>query len=173
MNDDAPRGRLRVITGNVVPVHGRLRSAEEALAKSVGEEIVRAGFSLERHVVVRGDAVHLRELVQLLSNENQADVVILLGGTGFGPHDTVCEGLEPFFERRIEGFAEAYRRMLRSDHGVHSMLARATAGVFNQCVVFALTGRAEDVRMAVQVLIAPTAIAASDLAYGRAAVSRA
>ena len=169
---DARPTRLRVITGNVVYAHARLRTADEALAKSVGEEVVNAGFALERHVTVKGEPGHLRELVQLLSNENQADGVILLGGTGFGPHDTVCEALDSFFEKRIEGFAEAYRRLLRADHGMHAMLARATAGVFNQCVVFALTGRPEDVRLAVQVLIAPTLTAAIDLAYGRPAAPR-
>lgn len=172
MMSDASRPKLRVITGNVVSAQGRLRSVDEALAKSVGHEVTNAGFTLERNVVVRGEAAHLRELVQLLSNENQADAVILVGGTGFGPHDAVCEALDPFFEKRIEGFAEAYRRTLRTDHGVHAMLARATAGVFNQCVVFALTGRPEDVLVAVQVLITPTLTAAIDLANGRPASPR-
>ena len=47
------------------------------------------------------------------------------------------------------------------------MLARATAGVFNQCVVFALSGRADDVKTAVDVLIRPALRSAVDLATGR------
>jgi molybdenum cofactor biosynthesis protein B len=169
MIDAPPAATLRVITGNVIAPRARIRSAEEALGKIVGDEIVRAGFSLARHVVVRGEAAHLQELVQNLSNENQADAVVLVGGTGFGPDDTVCEALEPFFEKRIEGFGEAYRRLLRTDHGVHAMLARATAGIFNRCVVFALSGRPDDVKLAIEVLVAPTIQASVDLANGRPA----
>ncbi len=141
----------RIVTGTVS--HGRVRSGEEALAKAVGEILTNDGLTLVRHVVVRGEAEFLTALVQNLSNENVADAIILFGGTGFGPKDAVCEALDPYFEKRIEGFGEAYRRFLRTDFGHESMLARGTAGVFNQCVVFALSGRYDDVKTAVDLLI--------------------
>jgi molybdenum cofactor biosynthesis protein B len=160
----------RIVTGTVS--QGRVRSGEEALAKSVGELLSKDGFTVVRHVVVRGEAEFLTALVQNVSNENVADAIILFGGTGFGPKDAVCESLEPFFEKKIEGFGEAYRRFLRTDFGHESMLARATAGVFNQCVVFALSGRHEDVKTAVDVLIRPVLRSAVDLATGRATSMR-
>jgi molybdenum cofactor biosynthesis protein B len=155
----------RVVTGTVS--QGRVRSSDEALAKAVGEILTKDGFSVVRHVVVRGETEFLTALVQNVSNENVADVILLFGGTGFGPKDAVCEALNPFFEKHIEGFGEAYRRFLRTDFGHESMLARATAGVFNQCVVFALSGRADDVKTAVDVLIRPALRSAVDLATGR------
>jgi molybdenum cofactor biosynthesis protein B len=160
----------RVVTGTVS--QGRVRSADEALSKSVGEILTNDGLTLVRHVVVRGEAEFLTALVQNVSNENVADVIILFGGTGFGPKDAVCEALDPFFEKRIEGFGEAYRRFLRTDLGHESMLARATAGVFNQCVVFAISGRSEDVKTAVDVLIRPVLRGAVDLAMGRSPSTR-
>ncbi len=147
--------------------HGRPRSGDEASARSVGEVIVRAEFTLVRSVVVKGEAQHLQALVQNVSNDNETDALILIGGTGFGPKDETCEALAPFFEKHIEGFAEAYRRLLRNEHGVHSLLSRGIAGVFNQCVVFALTGTSEDVRIATELLIAPVLTEAIALAYGR------
>ena len=160
----------RIVTGTVS--QGRVRSTDEALAKAVGEILTNDGFTLVRHVVVRGEAEFLTALVQNTSNENVADAVILFGGTGFGPKDAVCEALDPFFEKRIEGFGEAYRRFLRTDFGHESMLARATAGVFNQCVVFALSGRNDDIKTAVDVLIRPVLRSAVDLAMGRATSMR-
>jgi molybdenum cofactor biosynthesis protein B len=157
----------RIVTGTVS--QGRVRSADEALAKAVGEILTTDGLTLVRHVVVRGEAEFLTALVQNVSNENVADVIILFGGTGFGPKDAVCEALDPFFEKRIEGFGEAYRRFLRTDFGHESMFARATAGVFNQCVVFALSGRSSDVKTAVDVLVRPVVRGAVALATGRAA----
>jgi len=44
---------------------------------------------------------------------------------------------------------------------------RATAGVYNQCLVFALTGRLSDVQAAVRTLICPTLVEAVQLASGK------
>jgi molybdenum cofactor biosynthesis protein B len=145
----------------------RLRSADEALGRAIGEEVKKAGHALVRHVVVRGETANIQALVQNVANENEADAIILLGGTGFGPSDHTCEAIDDFVEKKIEGFAEAYRRLLRSEHGVHSLLARATAGAFNRCLVFALTGQQADVRLAVEMLIAPVLEDALGLANGR------
>ena len=69
-----------------------------------------------------------------------------------GPATTTCEALDAFVERRIEGFGEEFRHMLRHEmeFGAHSWLSRATAGVYNQCLVFAMTGRVPDVQRAMQ-----------------------
>lgn len=162
---DAPK--VRVVTGNVVAPESRLRSADEALGRAVADEVKKAGFEYVRHIVVRGEIANIQALIQNISNENEADAIILLGGSGFGPHDNTCEAIDSFVEKKIEGFAEAYRRLLRSEHGVHSMLSRASAGVFNKCLVFAMTGQHADVRLAVEMLIAPVLAEAVDLAYGR------
>jgi molybdenum cofactor biosynthesis protein B len=171
--NEAAKTKGRVITGLVSHAnHARPRPADEAIAKAVGDVIVHAEFDLVRQIVVKGEITFLQTLVQNVSNDNEADAIILVGGTGFGPKDETCEALEPFFEKHIEGFAEAYRRLLRHEHGVHSLLSRAIAGVFNQCVVFALTGTADDVRMATEVLIAPVLSEAIALAYGRPVPTR-
>lgn len=169
--EEATKTKGRVITGFVS--HGRMRASDEAMAKAVDEVIVRAEFTLVRHVVVKGETPYIQALVQNVSNDNEADALVLIGGTGFGPKDETCEALEPFFEKHIEGFAEAYRRLLRHEHGVHSLLSRATAGVFNKCVVFAMSGTSEDVRMGTELLIAPVLKEAIALAYGRSAPPRA
>jgi len=168
--NDVVKSKGRVVTGLVS--HGRVRSSDEALAKVVGEVIVRAELTLVKQVVVKGEVANLQALVQNVSNDNEADALVLIGGTGFGPKDETCEALAPFFDKHIEGFAEAYRRLLRNEHGVQSLLSRAIAGVFNKCVVFALSGTAEDVRLATEVLIIPVLPDAIALAYGRPVPAR-
>ena len=177
---DVNRLAPRVLVGAVTSSRSKMI---EELAKGVAEEVRAAGFKLVRSVVVNGEPQFIQQLVSNVSNDNEADAVILVGGAGFGPRDHVVEALHSFVERRIEGFGEAYRRMLReeaagdayrggatgegSELGVHAWLMRATAGVYNQCLVFALTGRAPDLQKAVQALIAPTLVDAVELATGR------
>jgi len=159
------RSAPRVLVAAVTPL--RSRSIEE-LAKVAVDEVRAAGFILVRTVVVKGEPQFIQQLVSHVSNDNEADAVLMLGGTGIGPRDITCEALDGFLERRIEGFGEAYRRMLREEFNAASgaLLSRATAGVYNQCIVFALTGEATHVRRAIQTLIVPTLPDAVDIATG-------
>jgi molybdenum cofactor biosynthesis protein B len=140
----------------------------EDLAKAVTDD-VRAAFSLIRSVMVKGDPEYIRQLVSSVATANEADAMIVVGGAGFGPFDSTCEAIDGLVERRIEGFGEAFRQMLREEFAVGpvALLARATAGVYSQCVVYALSGQPSQVRRAVETLIVPTLPDAIELATGR------
>jgi molybdenum cofactor biosynthesis protein B len=148
--------------------HGRSKTLEE-IAKAVADIMRAAGAVVVRNVVAQGEATYIEQLVSNVSNDNEADAIIMIGGTSFGPRDHTCEAIDSFVERHIEGFGEAYRRLLRDEMGLvaRAMLSRATAGVYNRCLVFALTGRAADVTRAVETLIVPALSEAVALASGR------
>lgn len=163
---ETPRPVPRVLVAAVM--HARSRSIEE-LSKTVVDEVKTGPCAFVRAVVVKGEREYIQALVTNVSNDNEADLIIMVGGTGFGPHDEACETIEALCERRIEGFAHEYRRLLRDefDFGAHAWLVRAAAGVYNKCLVVALTGRPADVKRAVQTIILPTASDAVELATGR------
>jgi molybdenum cofactor biosynthesis protein B len=159
---DSPQAPVRVLVA--VVSHGRSKTLEE-LAKSISEILRAEGFHVVRNVVAQGEPQYIGQLVSNVSNDNEADAIVMIGGTGFGPRDNTCEALGAFLERRIEGFDEAYRKLLL---GPRAMLSRAIAGVYNRCLVFALTGRPADVMRAVRDLIVPALPEAVELATGRA-----
>jgi len=144
--------------------------AIEALTKIVADVVHASSVTLVRSVVVKSERRHIQQLVLNVANDNEADAIVMVGGTGIGQHDETCEAINSFVDRRIEGFAEAYRRMLETDLGPRSLLMRASAGVYNQCVVFAMTGRDVDVKRAMDLLILPTLAQAVELATSRAHV---
>ena len=168
---DSNRPVPRVLVGAVMSVKSR---TIEELGNGIAQIVRDAGFTLVRSVVVNGEAQFIQQLIANVSNDNEADVILLTGGTGFGPRDATCEAIDSFVERGIEGFAEAYRHLLRDQLGLgaHSWLARATAGVYNQCLVFALTGRPNDVMTAMQTLVVPTLPDAVGLATGHLRASQ-
>jgi molybdenum cofactor biosynthesis protein B len=163
---EASRPMPRVLVGAVMSVKSK---TIEELGKTVADEVRGAHWTLVRSVVVNGEAQFVQQLISNVSNDNEADAIILVGRTGFGPRDTTCEAVDGFVERRIEGFGEAFRDMLREEmeYGAHAWLARATAGVYNQCVVFAMTGRAADVKRAMHTILVPALSDAVELATGR------
>jgi molybdenum cofactor biosynthesis protein B len=161
---DFPHAVPRVLVASVI--QGKSRHVE-SVAKCVASEVRHAGLSLVRTVMVNGERQYIQQLVSNVSNGNEADAIILVGGAGIGPRDDTCEAVDTFVERRIEGFGDAYRSLLASDLGVRTLLVRATAGVYNQCLVFAMAGHEAEVRHAMAALIVPVLAEAVDLATGR------
>lgn len=145
----------------------RARATEEA-AKGAVEEVLAAQFTLVRSVVVKGEAQYIRQLVHHVSNDNEADAIVMVGGVGLGPRDVTCDALDSFFERRIEGFGDAFRQLLRDEFklGVTALLERASAGVYSRCLVYVLPSQLAVVRKAVKLLVVPTVAEGIDLASG-------
>ncbi len=164
--NQAERPVPRVLVGSVSPAKSRTL---EELGKLVADEVRAAHLALVRTVTVNGETENIQQLISNVSNDNEADAIILVGGTGFGPRDSTCEAIDGFVERRIEGFGDEFRHLLRVEMelGSHSWLCRATAGVYNQCLVFAMTGRPRDIQRAMQTIVVPTMSDAVELATGR------
>jgi molybdopterin adenylyltransferase len=155
----------RVLVATVMAYKSRTL---EDLTKTVTDDL-GAVFALSRSVMVKAELEYLRQLVSSVATANEADAMVVVGGTGFGPFDNTCEAIDGLVERRIEGFGESYRRMLRDEFGAGptSLLARATAGVYSQCVVYALSGPPTQVRRAIATLVIPTLPDAIEYATGR------
>jgi molybdopterin adenylyltransferase len=165
MPDDAPTlPPIRVLT--VTVSDSRKRETDES-GKALDRELTDAGFKVIRHVIVKDEPDFIRDLIRLTATSNEADAVVLTGGTGITPRDNTYEALQSVFDKRIEGFGEAFRRISFDEIGPHSMLSRATAGVFNECVVFSLPGSTKAVLLGVRKLIIPVLRHAVDLASGR------
>jgi molybdopterin adenylyltransferase len=162
MGDEARSVRVLTVTIS----DQRKRFADEA-GKRLDQELTAAGLTVVRHVVLADEPSFIRELVRSVATDNEADAIVLTGGTGITPRDHTYEALEAIFEKRIEGFGEAFRRLAFDEFGPRAMFFRATAGTFNQCPIFALPGNAQAVSLGVRQLIGPTLVHAVDMAMGR------
>jgi molybdenum cofactor biosynthesis protein B len=164
MADDTPKAPLRVIT---VTISDSKKRANDEAGKALDEELRGAGFQVARHVILRDEPEFIREFVRGVANDNEAEAIVMTGGTGLNPRDQTFEALESILEKRIEGFGEAFRRLSFDDIGPNGILSRATAGVYNQCVVYSLPGSKRGVLLGVRELIIPTLRHTVDLAVGR------
>ena len=136
--------------------------------RACSDLLKQAGHDIVRYVIIKDDAQYIKELVRDMSDANACDAIVVNGGTGITKRDNTHEALEAIFEKRIDGFGEAFRRISWDDFGPRAILTRATAGVFNGCVVFSLPGSPNAVSLGVTKLILPVLNHAVDLAQGRA-----
>jgi molybdenum cofactor biosynthesis protein B len=144
-------------------------SVKEDVTQVVIDGLFEAGFRVERSFTVNREKEFIRQLVQNIATSNEAEALLLLGGVGIGPRDYTCEAAYELADRRVEGFGEAYRQLLRDGGEAASvaMTVRAAAVVCNRCVVVALPRQsAAVVRRAMQKLVVPMLPEAVRIAVG-------
>jgi molybdenum cofactor biosynthesis protein B len=135
--------------------------------KLLGELLGAAGFEVVSHAIVREEPEAMRAAVQALSIHVGVEAIVLTGGTGISPRDRTIEAIAPLFEKTLDGFGEAFRKLSWDQIGPRAILSRAIAGTLNGRVIAALPGSPKAVRLAVEELLAPTLAHAVALASGR------
>jgi molybdenum cofactor biosynthesis protein B len=135
--------------------------------KLLGELLAAGGFEIAAHAIVREDTEAMRAHVRALAADEAVEAIVLTGGTGIAPRDRTIEAIAPLFDKTLDGFGEAFRRLSWDDIGPNAMLSRAIAGTLNGRVIFALPGSPKAVRLAVERLITPVLAHAVGLASGR------
>lgn len=152
----------RVLT---VTVSDTRTEADDTSGKALREEL--SSFDVVRHVIVPDDAERIVALVRDVAARGEADAVVLTGGTGIAPRDRTYEALAAVFDKTLDGFGEAFRRLSWDQIGPRAILSRATAGTVGTCLVFSLPGSEKAVRLGAKELIAPVLAHAVDLVNGR------
>jgi molybdenum cofactor biosynthesis protein B len=150
----------RVIT---ITVSDTRTSADDLSGRALAEEL--AAFTIVRHEIVPDEPERIAALVKNAATE--VDAIVLTGGTGIAPRDRTYEALEALFEKRLDGFGEAFRRLSWDEIGPRAILSRATAGTLGTCIVFALPGSEKGARLGARALVAPVLAHAVDLVNGR------
>lgn len=143
--------------------------ADDESGRILGDLLRQAGFLVVFHDVLREEPGLLKSKVLELCQREDVGAVIVNGGTGISLRDRTIETLVPLFEKTLDGFGEAFRRLSFDQIGANAILSRATAGTVNQRVVMALPGSPKAVRLAVEELIAKILPHAVALASGKGA----
>ena len=94
----------------------------------------------------------LAERMQKICDEDQADLLVTTGGTGFSPRDCTPEATADVIERGAPGIPEAmryYSLQLTS----RAMLSRANAGIRKGTLIVNLPGSPKAVRECLEYIL--------------------
>ena len=121
-------------------------STLEQLATSAGHSVT------DRHLV-KDDIYAIRSITSQWIANDDIQVIIATGGTGFTGRDCTPEALEPLFDKTIDGFGELFRQVSFKEIGSSTIQSRAIAGIANGTLIFSLPGSSNAVETAWQQIL--------------------
>lgn len=113
------------------------------------------GHKVAEHIVVGNDTARIREAFEGFLEDDRIQVIITSGGTGVGMRDKTVDAVSGYFDKRLEGFGELFRRLSYEEIGVAAMISRAVAGVADGKLIFCLPGSSGAMETALKRIILP------------------
>ncbi|MFJ2549869.1 molybdenum cofactor biosynthesis protein B [Pseudomonas sp. NPDC087612] len=101
---------------------------------------VEMGHRLVERVLLKDDLYKIRAQVAGWIAEDDVQVVLITGGTGFTGRDSTPEAVACLFDKHIDGFGELFRALSILDIGTSTVQTRALAGLANGTLVCCLPG---------------------------------
>jgi len=139
----------------------RVDASGPALVEAVGA----LGWEVSRTRVVADDGEQIQSILSAWADDDQLDVILTTGGTGFAARDVTPEATRAVVERLTPGLDEAMR-MASLKVTPHAMLSRAVSGIRNRTLIVNLPGSPKGALENLQV-IAPVLDHAIDLLRDR------
>jgi molybdenum cofactor synthesis domain-containing protein len=117
-------------------------------------ESVRAALDAEvvAQEIVSDDEETIAHRLESWADGGEVDLVLVTGGTGFGPRDVTPEATRSVIDREAPGLAEAMRAAsLRITP--HAMLSRAVCGIRERTLIVNLPGSPKGARENLRVIL--------------------
>ncbi|MDX1579850.1 MAG: molybdenum cofactor biosynthesis protein B [Gemmatimonadota bacterium] len=108
--------------------------------RTLVERAEAAGHRVVAKRILPDDRAALEAQLRAWCDGDEVDVVIATGGTGVTGRDVTPEAFHAVYEKEIPGFGEVFRWTSFEKIGTSTMQSRATAGIANGTLLFALPG---------------------------------
>jgi molybdenum cofactor biosynthesis protein B len=132
----------------VLTVSDTRTEADDKSGKLLVERLTAAGHRLAAKQIVPDDIYRIRAVVSQWIVDESVQVVISTGGTGITGRDTTPEAIRPLLDMELEGFGELFRYLSYEEIGSSALQSRATGGLANGTLIFAVPGSSGACRMA-------------------------
>jgi len=117
------------------------RSIEDDSSGALLKSMLEAdGHKCAARSIVKDNVAAIRAVVQNWVADENIDVVITTGGTGFSGFDVTPEAIEPLFDKKMDGFSTLFHKYSSAKIGTSTLLSRACAGLAATTFIFCLPG---------------------------------
>ncbi len=102
--------------------------------------------------LVPDEKAQIEAVLCALADEENADIILTTGGTGFAPRDVTPEATLAVIDRAAPGISEAIRAKSLSVTP-HAMLSRAVSGIRGKTLIVNLPGSPKAVKESLEVVL--------------------
>jgi molybdenum cofactor biosynthesis protein B len=138
----------------VITISDTRTPESDASGAAIRTALTEQGHVVLRYTVVKDEPADIVELVRECADAG-CQVILTSGGTGIARRDSTFEAIDRLLEKRLPGFGELFRMLSYGEIGPAAMLSRATAGTYNDTLIFCLPGSTGAVRLGLEKLILP------------------
>lgn len=124
----------------VLTVSDTREEHNDTSGQALVERLQAAGHKLAAKEISKDDVYQLRAIVSKWIADENVQIVLTTGGTGFTARDNTPEALLPLFDKDIEGFGEVFRTISLAEIGTSTIQSRAFGGMANRTVVLSVPG---------------------------------
>ncbi|PCI04185.1 MAG: molybdenum cofactor biosynthesis protein B [Hyphomicrobiales bacterium] len=113
---------------------------EDKSGKILAERLKKDGHILVDRQITTDDVDKIQAQLKRWIAQDDIDVILTTGGTGFTGRDITPEAVEPLFEKRMDGFSNVFHRISFDKIGTSTIQSRATAGLAGSTFIFCIPG---------------------------------
>ncbi len=114
----------------------------------LNERATACGHRIADRKIIKDDVYAMRAVVSQWIADDEVQVVLVTGGTGFSGRDSTPEALTPLFDKVVDGFGEVFRHLSLAEIGTATLQSRALAGLANRTLIFCMPGSTNACRTA-------------------------
>lgn len=128
--------RVAIITSSDMGYQGKREDLSGPAIKEIAE---REGYQVVSMDILPDDRAMLSRRMAEIADENQAELILTTGGTGFSPRDVMPEATEDITERKVPGIPEAIRAYSMTITK-RAMFSRGASAIRGQSLIVNLPG---------------------------------
>lgn len=113
---------------------------EDKSGKVLADRLEKDGHALVDRQITTDDVDKIQAQLKRWIAQDDIDVILTTGGTGFTGRDITPEAVEPLFEKRMDGFSNVFHRISYEKIGTSTVQSRATAGLAGSTFIFCIPG---------------------------------
>ncbi len=115
-------------------------TADDKSGDTLCARVEAAGHVIQNRTIVKDDKAAITRQLKKWIDDDTIQVIVSTGGTGITGRDITPECFEALYTKAIPGFGELFRMLSYDLIGTSTIQSRATGGIANTTLMFALPG---------------------------------
>lgn len=112
------------------------------------QSLTEAGHRCVDRAICSGNMYQLRKIISAWIADEDIQIVLTNGGTGFSHQKSTAAAIEPLLDTTLVGFGELFRHLSYLEIGTSTLQSDAFAGAANNTLIFCMPGSTNACRTA-------------------------